>query len=319
MMQKPLCRTLTGNLLTLAALSIAQSLTIAAEPAKMHSFKGSITLQAEDTALNAGRVEVAECKSLQGKKGAVLKEELESNVGTPSTEPDLVFGVKPADTGRYVLRTHAATNATGTETMRKAKSKHESLRLMIAVGDSPPTKRVVFVPWSKPDSCRQTLGKFTLDAKGQDIRVWIPEGVILDYIQVSPYTLRKCRMLHSTYQPTVVPPPSRPRIWVNAESLPKIRENLTKEENAPLWMQVRDRAGKPFEFQVEPGAEISYNSGLEKAATAKAFVYLMTGETRFGNEAVALTRGLPGRGRIRKPPRHHPGNRTGHLRSISGL
>ena len=290
MMQKPLCLTLLGKLLAIAAVGIIQPLAAAAEPAKIHTFKGSITVQAEDTALNTTRAEVAEGKSLKGMKGVVLKEGLGVNVGTPSAEPDLVFGVQPADTGRYVIRTHAATNATGTETMRKATSKHESLRLMIAVGDSRPTKRVVFTPWSKPDSCRQTLGKFTLNAKGQDIRVWLPKGVILDYIQFSSYAPPKVPDAVLTYQPTVVPPPSRPRIWVNAESLPKIRENLTKEENAPLWKQVRDRAGKPFEFEVEPGAEISYNPGLEKAVTAKAFVYLMTGEKRFGNEAVSLTR-----------------------------
>ena len=72
--------------------------------------------------------------------------------------------------------------------MRKARSKHESLRLMIAVGDARPTKRVVFTPWSKPESCRQTLGKFSLDAQGQQVRVWLPEGVVLDYLQFSRYT-----------------------------------------------------------------------------------------------------------------------------------
>lgn len=93
-----------------------------------------------------------------------------------------------------------------------------------------------------------------------------------------------------SYKPTVVPLASRPRIWVNADSLPTVRANLTKGENAPLWKKVRESAERRFELQVEPGTEISYNPGLERAAGAKAFVYLMTGEKRFGNEAIALIR-----------------------------
>ena len=278
------------TILTIVFLGIAQTHASAAQPAKMHAFRDSIIIQAEDAAINAERAEMVECKSLQGKKGVALKEGLTSDVGNASADPDLVLGVKPADTGRYVIRTHAATNAKGAETMRKAKSKYDSLRLMIAVGDARPTKRVVFTPWSNPDSCRQTLGKFTLHAKGQEVRIWLPEGVILDCIQFFPYTPPEVPEAARAYQPTVVPPPSRPRIWVNAESLPKIRENLTKGENAALWEQVRKRAEKPFEFKVEPGAEVGYNSELEKAAAEKAFVYLMTGEERLGREAVALTR-----------------------------
>ena len=71
--------------------------------------------------------------------------------------------------------------------MRQAKSKHESLFLMIAVGDGRPTKRVVFVPWSGSESCKQTTGKFALNGQEQEIRIWLPEGVRLDYLEVSPW------------------------------------------------------------------------------------------------------------------------------------
>ena len=277
------------SFLIIVFLGLAQTLA-AAEPAKIHAFRGSVTIQAEDATLNAARAEIAKGSSLQGGKGVALKEGLESNVGTPSAEPDLVFSVKPAETGRYVIRTHAGTNTKGAEMMRKATSKHQSLRLMIAVGDARPTKRVVFTPWSKPESCRQTLGKFTLSAEGQPVRVWLPEGVILDSIQFVRYSPPKVPDAVRTYKPAVVPPPSRPRIWVNKESLPKVRENLTKGENAPIWKQVRQRAAKPFAFKVEPGTEIGYNAKLERAVAEKAFVYLMTGDERLGKEAVTLTR-----------------------------
>jgi len=247
-------------------------------------------MQAEVARINPDRAEVVEQGSFGGKKGVSLRSGLTSNVGSPATEPDLVFKVRASKAGRYVIRTHAATDAKGSETMRQARGKHDSLRLTIAVGKSRPSKRVVFVPWRPPDSCKQTTGKFDLNGQEQEIRVWLPEGVRLDYLHVSPYTPPKVPAVVTAYRPTVVPPASRPRIWVNAKSLPKVRENLTKGENAPLWIKVRELASRPFEFNVAPDTEASYNTGLEKAAVTKAFVYLMAGEQERGREAVSLTR-----------------------------
>jgi heparin/heparan-sulfate lyase len=47
----------------------------------------------------------------------------------------------------------------------------------ISVGDSRPTKRVIFVPWSEPGRCTQATGKFDFTGRQQQIRVWLPEGV----------------------------------------------------------------------------------------------------------------------------------------------
>ncbi|MSS71632.1 MAG: hypothetical protein EXS64_09095 [Candidatus Latescibacteria bacterium] len=251
---------------------------------------GPVVMQAEAAGINPGRVEVVAQGSFAGEKGVSLKAGLATHVGSPEAEPDLVFRVRASRAGRYVIRTHAATDARGRETMRQAKSKHDSLHLMIAVGDGRPTQRVVFVPWSPSESCRQTTGKFDLNGQEQEIRVWLPEGVRLDTLEVSPYTPPEVPKAADDYRPTVVPPASRPRIWVNAQSLPMVRENLTKGENAPLWAQVRELAAEPFEVQIEPGTEISYNPEIEKAAVTKAFVYLMSGERMRGQEAVALIR-----------------------------
>ena len=90
--------TLVAKLLTLAIVGLMQTLA-AAEPVKMRAFKGSVTIQAEDAVLDAVRAEVAEGESLKGQKGVALKVGLKSNAGTPSEEPDLVFGVKPPKPG----------------------------------------------------------------------------------------------------------------------------------------------------------------------------------------------------------------------------
>ena len=264
--------------------------TSAPTPSRTFAVSGSVVMQAEAAGIDPGRAEVVAQGSFTGGKGVSLKAGLAANVGSPGTEPDLVFKVRASRAGRYVIRTHAATDARGSEAMREAGSKHDSPHLMIAVGGGRPTKRVVFVPWSRSESCTQVTGKFDLNVQEQEIRIWLPESVRLDYLEVSPYTPPEVPAAVTAYRPTVVPPASRPRIWVNEQSLPKVRANLTKGENAPLWAQVREMAAVPVAFEVEPGTEVSYNFGLEKAAVARAFVYLMNGERTRGQEAVALIR-----------------------------
>lgn len=257
---------------------------------RVFAVNGQVVLQAEDAFIDLGRAKVVTQSSFTSEKGVSLKAGLATNAGSPGAEPDLVFKVRAANPGRYVIRTHAATDARGGEAMRKAGSKFDSLFLTIAVGDGRPTRRVVFVPWSRLESCTQSTGKFVLNGQEQEIRIWLPEGVRLDYVEVGPYTPPEVPSTATDYQPSVVPPASRPRIWVNEQSLPGVRENLTKGENAPLWDQVRETAAEPFEFKIGPGTEVSYNAKLEKAAVARAFVYVMTGEETPGREAVALVR-----------------------------
>lgn len=249
----------------------------------------SIKLEAEAAGLDPERAEIVEQSTFPSKQGVSLKAGVTTHVGSPETQPDLVFKAKVPQAGRYWIRTHAATDAKGTEAMRRAASKSESLRLMISVGGSRPTRRVVFVPWSQPGSCSQALGKFEFHGE-DEIRVWLPEGVRLDYLQIAPYTPPRVPPAAATYQPTIVPPASRPRIWVNEQSLPQVRANLDKGENAPLWAQVKRRAAKRFEFKVPPGTEVGYNAALENAVVAKAFVHLMTGDKALGREAVTLIR-----------------------------
>lgn len=251
---------------------------------------GPSVFEAEAAQLNHDRVEIVEQDTFPSKHGVALKSNLTANVGSPDKDPDLVFKIKAPREGRYWLRSHAAVNATGAEAMRKATSKMASLRLMVSVADSRPTKRVVFVPWSQPGSCSQALGKFDFNGQEQEVRVWLPKGVRLDYLQVTPYSPPKVPAAAANYLPSVVPPKTHPRIWVNEESLPVVRARLDKGENAPVWAKVKKLASKPLEFTVTPDTEVAYNSALEQAAVAKAFVHLMTGDKARGLEAVGLMR-----------------------------
>lgn len=250
----------------------------------------SMNLEAEEARLHPGRVEIVEQSTFPSNRGVSLRPGVTTNVGAPETQPDLVFNVRAPRAGRYWIHTHAATDAKGTEAMRRATGKTASLRLMISVDDSRPTKRVVFVPWSEPGSCRQATGKFDFGGQQQQIRVWLPEGVRLDCLQISPYTPPKVPPAVAACRPAIVPPASRPRIWVNEQSLPQVRANLDKRENAPLWAQVKRRAARSFEFKIHPGAEVGYDAALETAAVTKAFVHLMTGDKARGRAAVTLMR-----------------------------
>lgn len=273
---------------TFLVSAIAAPLMTAA--AAMGAPSGKITLQAEEARLDTDRVEVVEQTSFRSGKGAALKETAEAAVEAAEAAPDLVFTVRAPETGRYVFRTHAAVDAFGRELMSRARTKYESLFLKIAVGDARPVRRVVFVPWSGPDSYTETLGKFDLNGQDQEIRVWLPKGVRLDRLEISPYVPPKVPKKAKDYRPAIVPPPSRPRLWVNQETLPRVRANLTRGENARLWRQVRREASRPYAFEPRPGAAVEHDVNLENAAVNKAFVYLMTGEEESGREAVALIR-----------------------------
>jgi heparin/heparan-sulfate lyase len=252
--------------------------------------RSSQTLEAEASQLNRDRAEIVAQESFPSKRGVALKSGATANVGSPRSAPDVVFRAKAPQAGRYWIYTHAAVDAQTAQVMRKAASKNASLRLLISTAGSRPTQRVVFVPWSPPDSCLQALGKFDFNGQEQEVRVWLPAGVRLDYIQLAPYTPPTVPAAAADYRPAVVPPKSRPRIWVNEDSLPKVRANLDQSENAPVWAQLKKLADKPFPFAVTPDTEVGYNSALERAAVAKAFVHLMTGDKKRGAEAVELAR-----------------------------
>ncbi len=249
-----------------------------------------IVLQSEDAELNPLRTAIVDQASFKSGKGVSLKTGEKSTVDSTDAKPDLIFSVQPGKEGRYELRTHAAVDAAGKLMMEKAKTKHESLFMKIAVGQSRPSKRVVFVPWSEPDTCMQTTGKFDLTAQAQEVQVWLPEGVRLDYIEFNPYVPPAVPKAAATYQPEIVPPSQHPRLWVNSQSLEKVRANLSKGENAPLWKKLQADAEIPYEFKVEPGSVVDHDSKLETAAVNKAFVYLMTGDKNKGRQAVTLIR-----------------------------
>lgn len=204
-----------------------------------------------------------------------------------SVEPDLVFKVKAPKAGRYTLRTMAATDDEGAALMKKAKLKYESLFMRVQVGDQRPTKRVIYVPWNIP---KQLTGKFALSGKEEEIKIWLPRGVRLDYVELETYVPPVVPDAAVDYKPGILPPATHPRVWVTPESLPTIKSRLEIGENKAAWDRVKRFALVPFEFKPDPSKELAYDFKLEQSAEMKAFYYLMTGDKKVGREAIELMR-----------------------------
>jgi heparin/heparan-sulfate lyase len=242
-----------------------------------------VILQAEAAKPDADRIEILSSAKIKDSQVAALKAGAAERVHEKGSAPDLVFDIKlPA--GRYVMRTFAVTDAEGEALMAKAKTKFESMFMQVQVDDDVPSKKVVYVPWNRP---LQTTGKFTLK-NGSQLKLWLPRGVQLDRIELEPYLPPAVPAAAKNYQPKITPKPERPRLWVNPETLPQVRANLTVGENKPVWEAVQAAAAKPYAYTYDPEADIQYDAKLERAAQEKAFVYLMTGDKKLGREAVDL-------------------------------
>jgi heparin/heparan-sulfate lyase len=240
---------------------------------------------AEAVKINLSSTEIVEDKLLSNGKGMTLKAGVKSALEGERPLADLVFTVKLPKAGRYIMRSYAVTDVEGAALMKKAKGKYESLFMRIQIDDHRATKRVVYVPWNRP---LQTSGKFELTGQEQQIKIWLPRGVRLEYIEFAPYTPPVVPLEAQNYKPEIVPPSSRPRLWVNQQTLPKVKASLNEEEHKAAWAKVKKAALTPFVFKYDPNVEVAYNANLESAAENKAFYYLMTGDKTVGRESLEL-------------------------------
>ena len=238
---------------------------------------------AADGIVNSNTALIISDDRITRKQGISLKTNTVAAIDGERQEPDLTIEVKiPA--GRYTMYTYAVTDVEGAALMKKAKSKFESIFMRIQIDNKRPTKRVVYVPWDRP---RQESGKFDFSGEGT-IKLWLPRGVILEYVQLVKYVPPKVPDAVQEYNPSIVPPNEHPRLWLTSDLLPQIKERLTHKENQDVWLKVKDIALKPYIFDFDAHEEITFQADLERAAEAKAFYYLMTNDKKTGREAVEL-------------------------------
>lgn len=195
-------------------------------------------------------------------------------------EPDIVFNIEVPISGTYKINTYV----TREEEVKKG-NKIEPRLVKIQIDDQRITRRIVSDAYNYTN---HSLGLFRLADGIQELRIWLPKGILLGAVEIENYIPVTVPSGAANYTPLILPPESRPRLWVNKEILPLIKKRLTKGENQPVWMEFREKAQRSVSFEFDAKKEISQDASLEQAITEKAFYYLMTGELTTGNEAVRL-------------------------------
>ncbi|WP_341834640.1 hypothetical protein WJU16_16805 [Chitinophaga pollutisoli] len=190
---------------------------------------------------------------------------------------DLTFTVKVPARGLYELSTWAVPEKEGTP----ATAAH----VKIQIGDRRPTTRILFDAYH---GNHQIAGKFDMEAKEEKVKIWLPEGVRLGYIEWKNANDPAIPEKAQRYTPGITPPAGHPRIWVTPQSLPLVKSRLMQGENKAAWDKVHAAAIVPFRFDFNPDEEIFYREDVEKAVETKAFYYLMTGDKTVGREASKL-------------------------------
>ncbi|MBC9912591.1 hypothetical protein [Chitinophaga varians] len=214
---------------------------------------------------------------------AALKKNSTATVDSSQTPADLIFSVSLPRPGTYEMITCAVTEQNLDSLVQIGKV--ETARIKIQFPGQRPTQRIVFDSWNH---AIQVAGKFDLSAPQQQVKIWLPKGIRLQYIAFRPYTPPAVPAAAQQYKPTMVPRKERPRLWLNEETLPVIKSRLLTGENKAAWEKVKTTALRPFTFPFDPEREVFYNAALEQAAESKAFYYLMTGDTIIGRQAVQL-------------------------------
>ncbi len=275
------------SLWSVVLLSLLVSMS-GAKPEKGKGSGGPLRLQAEDAVRNAKRVVVVEHDRFTGKKGIMLKPGTKAVAGSPKGDPDVTFKVSlPA--GRYAIHTVSAATPELYNEIRY-KDKRASPRVDIAVGDQFKNQLVVYSPWQDRTLANNNLGKFEFNGKTQELKLWLPEGVLLDDINIVAYTPPKIPPAAASYRPKAVPPRDRPRLLVNSKTLPKVKADLKADEHRPLWEMIKKRAAAPVSFKAPAVGYTTYDPKIETAMVDRAFVHLMTGDKKMGLEAIKLAR-----------------------------
>ncbi len=239
--------------------------------------------------LNGERVETAECATLPKGKGVRLKDGVEAVGKTFGMEPDLVLRAEVPEDGIYRFWGRGAADAPTQERLKVSHSKMDSIPIRLAVNDGLVSTRYLIEPWRDLGNCQTRLGLFRLKKGETLLKIWLPEGVVLESLSFSRCQPPAIPESAQNYVPKIVPPAVHPRILVRPEILPKIRERLTQGENLPVWESVQAAAKAPIQVRWPEGEAVGHDLKLLRALQSRAFVYLMTGDETCGREAVEWT------------------------------
>ena len=112
----------------------------------------------------------------------------------------------------------------------------------------------------------------------------LPDGSVLDVIEMPAYKDAS----GDVFVPTVTPPANEhPRLMFTKSDLPSIRWNLSLPENAQAYRMFLELKDQDCDGALDVSAEHNYDANVLAVIEAKAFDYVINGNTRNGEEAVA--------------------------------
>ena len=204
--------------------------------------------------------------------------------GYPDRLHDVELRLDVPETGWYVLEAEAWPK--DMELLKRTDKTGMLTKVAyFQLGEQRITKRIVY---NNMMGGKQELGKFEIRGAGDNLKIWLPDNLVVQRVRIKPYVAPVAPAEAENYQAKVIPSVQRPRLWVNSESLPVVKGRLLAEENAPAWNKVKEVAVKPYAFTTDDRQEMFYNEELEQVIEKKAFYYLMTGNEKVGSEAVDL-------------------------------
>lgn len=221
-----------------------------------------------------------------GKRSFSLKKALPGRSLDSIDIPDLEvpLGVKP---GLYILE--AETMPVDIARLKaEDRSGKLTVRAKFVNGDFRPTYRIVYDIYK---GGLQELGKFEIKSAKQTLKIWLPENMVLKRLYIRPYVAPVAPVTAENYRPKILPPAGHPRLWMNKETLPIVRERLKDSSHAQAWAQIKAVARTGDDLTFDPRKEMFYNDSLERIIEAKAFCYLMTDDKTVGEDAVRLALG----------------------------
>jgi heparin/heparan-sulfate lyase len=211
----------------------------------------------------------------------ILKDDIDERTNDETeNDPDAVFHLNVPVSGIYTINTHVIR-----EGEVKTGSKVETRFIKIQIDNQRTTKRIVSDAYNYTN---HSLGRFQLTGKEQELKIWLPKGILLGTVEIESYIPVTIPPEAKNYIPKILPPAGRPRLWADKDILPTIQQRLTKGENLSVWIKLKEKALKPFYFEFNSTREMTQNAALEQSVQEKAFYYLMTGNLEIGNEAVRL-------------------------------
>lgn len=240
-------------------------------------------LLAVEARLNTAKVEKK--SPATGAGGVALKAHVSSSVDGAISAPDLVFDVKVPEAGIYEIATRAVPLGNGRELKRDGQGNVVAAYVKMQIDNQKATRRILF---DLHQAANQVSGKFELNGRDQQIKIWLPDGYAIEYLEIKNYNSPQVPLKAQQYVPKIVPPSGHPRLWVTPQSLPMLKGRLTKGDNQVVWAQVSAAAKVPYSFEFNAEKEVFYQEELEKACQIKAFYYLMTGDKKVGREVSKL-------------------------------